>query len=70
MSNLVTACERVVQNHQCETHQGVLIDAMTANVIVTVAAALSPESRARIDELIERPGGLVRFVDFCWKHVK
>lgn len=69
MSALITTCERIVQDHQCEEYDGVLIDAMTANVIVTVAAALSPENRARIDEIVERRG-LVRFVDFCWSHVK
>lgn len=68
MSALVTVCERIVQNHQYEKYGGVLIDATTANVIVTVAAALSPENRARIDEIVERRG-LVRFVEFCWKHV-
>lgn len=70
MSNLVTTCERIVLNHQHETYQGVLIDGMTANVVVTVAAALSPEARARIDEITERPGGLARFVSFCWANVK
>jgi hypothetical protein len=65
MSALVTVCERIVQNHQHEEYDGYLIDATTANVIVTVAAALSPANRARIDSV-----PLPRFVAFCLNHVK
>lgn len=69
MSQLVTVCERIVLNHQHEEYDGVLIDATTANAIVTVAAALSPENRARIDEIVAKRG-IVRFVDFVWSSVK
>lgn len=69
MSQLVTVCERIVQDHQCEKYDGVTIDATTANAIVVVAASLSPENRAKIDEIVERRG-IVRFVEFCWSVVK
>lgn len=63
--SLITTCERIVQNHQCEKHDGVLIDAQTANVIATVGAALNPTNRARLDAMPVDKAARV-----CWKLVK
>lgn len=45
--------------------EGYLMDIQTANLLVTVFAALSPKSRERFGQ-----PSLPRLVDFCWKAVR
>ena len=47
-----------------------LLDAFTSNALVAVYEALSSENRAKIDNLVKTKAGFMRFVDFCFKHVK
>ncbi len=47
-----------------------LLDQTTANAMITVHDALSDENKAKIVNMIKTKRGFMRFVDFCWKHVK
>lgn len=64
MSNPVEAARRVKANSQYEKVDGVLLDLTTANAIVAVADALSPDSRSKLESMdIERAARI------CWKLV-
>lgn len=45
------AARRVVQNHQHETVDGMLLDAFTASALVQVYDALKPENKAKFDSM-------------------
>jgi hypothetical protein len=62
--DLIDVAFRVFERHQYEKHEGVLIDAMTANAVVTVYRALRPDLRERM-----RTMDVATVVAFCWKHV-
>jgi hypothetical protein len=54
-SNPVTAAHEVLEHFSARKVDGVLLDAMTARAIVTVAHALTPESRAKFEAMdVER----------------
>ena len=56
---------RIVDNHQQEKIEGVTVDALTANMLVTIHDALSSKSRAKFDRI-----PLKKLVDFGWSMVK
>lgn len=53
----ITACRRIVKNHQWEFLEDVVIDAQTANAIVVVYDALNEENKAKFTSIpLERMG--------------
>ena len=71
---------RIVKLHQHETIDGYLVDAITANVILTVYDALNKErfacQQAGREETIQKRidcfecAPLLKLVDVCWRCVK
>lgn len=50
---------------------GVVVDAQTANMLVTVYEALWPEMQAKVDRMIAAsPGQFSKIVKVCWSCVK
>lgn len=65
-------CERVVKEHTvcrvfafADSPKRIVLDAMTANAILTVYKALSPENQAKFDGL-----SWPKLAAFAWKHVQ
>jgi len=46
-----------------------LVDALTANAILTVYEALSEEHKAKCARMVTTPHGLRKIVDLAFKHV-
>lgn len=63
--DLIDVAFRVYERHTAEKHDGYLIDAMTANAVITVYRALRPDLRVKM-----RTMHVPTVVAFCWKHVK
>lgn len=61
---LIATCKRIILRSQYEVVDGVMIDLQTANAIVTVADALSDESRAKLDAMSPERAG-----EIAWKLV-
>ena len=55
----------IVEHHSFRKVEGQVIDAQTANALVTVHDALSPENQAKFGDV-----PLLRLVDFAWKRVR
>jgi hypothetical protein len=52
-------------------HAGILLDVQTANMLITVHAAMSDDQKAKVETMIaESPARFVRVVDACWKAVR
>jgi hypothetical protein len=47
----------------------VLVDMSTANAMLAVYKALSPEMQAKFARMLNKPATLTRLVDFCWSKV-
>lgn len=61
----IDAATRIVERHQYEKVDGVLLDATTANALMTVDRALSAANRERF-----RAMPLVQAVNVAWKLLK
>ncbi len=61
----IEALRRIVADHAAARVDGYLVDALTANALVTVYAALSRESKERFGI-----PDLSRLVEFAWKRVR
>jgi len=61
----IETCRRIVQNHQHEEVDGVVLDAQTANMLVQVFDALSPKNQAKFEAM-----DLAEMVDVGWKVVE
>lgn len=61
----IDKCRKILKEHQCRKIAGVMVDASTAHVIVTVHDALSEENAAKFAEF-----EIVRMADVAWKLVK
>ena len=60
---------RIVKNKAYEEFDGVLVDMLTANMMVTIYDALSVENQFRLDALLAtKPIAIV--TGMCWKLVK
>lgn len=57
--------KQIVDRHQAHEIDGHLVDPTTANLLLQVHAALSPENQARFGTV-----ALPRLVDLAWKHAK
>lgn len=53
-----------------EDTKPVLLDLTTASAMIAVYDAASPENKAKVDRMLKRKVLFLRYVDFCWKHVK
>ena len=56
---------RIVERHQAARVDGFMVDATTANMLVTVHDALGAANQERFQTI-----DFMRLVDFGWKHVK
>jgi hypothetical protein len=61
-SSTITVCRRIVANMSAEKHDGILIDAQSAQAVVSVHDALSPEKRAKFATM-----PVARACDVAWK---
>lgn len=61
----IEALRKIVAEHQAATIDGLLVDAFTAGMLVTVYDALSPENQAKFDK-----PRLDKLVAIGWKAVK
>lgn len=57
--------EWIVDNHQYKKVQGLIVDAVTARMVLTVFNALSPENQKKAQTM-----DLRKFVEFGWRCVK
>lgn len=65
-ASVLEACRYVKEHHQATRHRGRLIDAQTANVIVTVHDKLNLENQAKFAGLDD----VRRMAALAWKMVK
>jgi len=63
-NNYIEACRWILKEHQCLKINGTLIDAQTANAIITVYDALSEKNK---EKALFIP--IVKFAKFAWKQV-
>jgi hypothetical protein len=61
----IETCRRIVSGHGFEKIDGIIVDTVTANLLVTVYDALNEANQAKFDDI-----PLVRLVDFAWSRVK
>ena len=62
---LLETCERIVERHQYEEFDGVLIDAQTANLYTQIHVKLGAENRARLEGMTTE-----RALEICWRLAK
>ena len=62
---------KIQQDHTAKKIHGMLVDAQTANALITVHDALkkSGNKKTFIDTINKNKAGLVKMVDFAWKQV-
>lgn len=63
-SSRMDTIRQILESSQSQTVDGMLVDIQTANVLVQVFDALSPENQAKIDQV-----PLDKLVDWAWKRV-
>ncbi len=65
LESRIEKLRRIVSQHQADKVDGRMVDVQTANALVLVHDALSPENQAKFDKV-----PLPKLVDFAWKNVK
>lgn len=69
MNNL-QRLHRIVETHQCDrlrfNGRRVLVDAQTARLLVKIYRAVGPETKTKIEELVESPSGFANLVEWAW----
>ena len=63
-NNHIEACRWILREHQCLVVSGMLVDAQTANVIITVYDALGDKQK---EDALFIP--IKKFAIFAWKQV-
>jgi hypothetical protein len=66
----VVANREAVKLRFAEDSKPMRLDLLTASALSVVYDALSPDNQAKIRDLIRTKRGLLKFVDFSWKHVR
>lgn len=66
----VVTNKEAVKLRFAEDSKPVLLDLMTASAMTAVYDALSVDNQAKTRELIRTKRGMLKFVDFSWKHVR
>jgi hypothetical protein len=66
----VVANREAVKLRFAEDSRPLRLDVLTASALSVVYDALSPDHQAKIRDLIRTKRGLMKFVDFSWKHVR
>jgi hypothetical protein len=61
--------KQIVSEHQYQKIHGSIVDATTANMLVTVRNALSKKNQPNFDKMLETPQGFRKLVDFGWSHI-
>ena len=73
MNNL-QVLHRVVETHQSDYlkfgRRKVLIDALTARVLVKLYRSLGPEGKAKFERIVETESGFKRLLDFAWSKTR
>jgi len=63
-NNYIEACRWILENHQCLVINSMLVDAQTANAIITVYDALGKEQQEKVLFI-----PIKKFANFSWKQV-
>ena len=64
MPKKIAQCQKIVEEHQCAAVEKVLVDACTANAVVTVWKALNETNKAK---LVALP--TMKMCELAWKMV-
>jgi hypothetical protein len=61
----ITQIQRIVDNHQFEKVNGIIVDGFSASAIVAVFNALSEENKEKAQSM-----PIEKFANFCFKQIK